>query len=256
MKAIFDDISIQCSKITTQRYSTSFSSGIRFLDKGLHAHIYAIYGFVRYADEIVDSFHDYDKAKLFAEYKTETWKAIARKISINPILNSFQHTVRTFAINHELIEHFFESMETDLQHAVHTEASYSRYIYGSAESVGLMCLKVFTGNDPAAYEELKYPAMKLGAAFQKVNFLRDMQADHAALGRIYFPGVDFNSFSDDRKRAIENDIEEDFREALVGIKALPASNLLHARSGGGPCGDRQGVSRAMPEVFLPNTEKA
>ncbi len=221
MKALFDDVSIQCSKITTQKYSTSFSSGIRFLDDWLRDHIYAIYGFVRYADEIVDSFHDYDKAELLEEFKSETWKAIQRKISLNPILNSFQHTVNAYGVERELIECFFDSMETDLNTTEHTEESYAKYILGSAEAVGLMCLRVFTANDDHKYEGLKYSAMKLGAAFQKVNFLRDVQADSQLLGRTYFPGVNFESFSQAEKRQIEQDIDKDFSDALDGIKSLP-----------------------------------
>jgi phytoene/squalene synthetase len=222
MKALFDDVSIQCSKITTQRYSTSFSSGIRFLDKGLHDHIYSIYGFVRSADEIVDSFHGYDKQQLLDEFKTETRKAVERKISLNPILNSFQHTVNTFNIDAELIESFFESMETDLHTTKHTEETYLKYIIGSAEVVGLMCLKVFTGNNAQRYESLKYSAMRLGSAFQKVNFLRDVQADCHDLGRMYLPGINFLSFSDKEKRLIEQDISKDFDDALEGIRSLPA----------------------------------
>lgn len=221
MKAIFDNVSVMCSKMTTESYSTSFSSGIRFLDKWLHDHIYSIYGFVRYADEIVDSFHEYDKAELLAEFKEETWKAIQRKISLNPILNSFQHTVNAYNIDRELIECFFESMETDLRTTEHTEESYAKYILGSAEAVGLMCLKVFTANDDERYRNLKYAAMKLGAAFQKVNFLRDVRADDQLLGRTYFPGVDLASFSHEQKRQIEQDIDKDLKEALAGIKCLP-----------------------------------
>lgn len=221
MKGLFDDVSVQCSKITTRKYSTSFSSGIYFLDKWLHGHVYSIYGFVRFADEIVDSFHDYDKAKLLEEFKEETWKALDRKISLNPILNSFQHTVNLFNIDRDLIECFFASMEADLSKTAHSEESYAKYILGSAEVVGLMCLKVFTKNDDSAYLRLKPAAMKLGAAFQKVNFLRDIQADSQELGRTYFPGVDFKFFSEADKLHIERDIESDFDAALAGIRALP-----------------------------------
>ncbi len=220
-KGIFDEVSIHCSRLTTKRYSTSFASGIRFLDRWLHDPIYAIYGFVRFADEIVDSFHDYDKAQLLDEFKAETWLAIERKISLNPILNSFQHAVNSFGIERELIQCFFDSMETDLKTTTHTEESYAKYILGSAEAVGLMCLRVFTDNDTKRYDCLKHPAMKLGAAFQKVNFLRDVRADSELLGRTYFPGVNFDSFSAEEKVQLERDIEKDFNEALQGIKMLP-----------------------------------
>jgi phytoene/squalene synthetase len=177
---------------------------------------------VRYADEIVDSFHDYNKAELLDEFKAETWKAIQRKVSLNPILNSFQDTVNSYNIDRELIECFFDSMETDLKTTEHNEESYARYILGSAEAVGLMCLKVFTANDDAKYRNLKHSAMKLGAAFQKVNFLRDIQADSKILGRTYFPGVNFESFSQNDKMQIERDISRDFKEALAGIRSLPS----------------------------------
>ncbi len=221
MKQLYDDVSAACSKYTTTLYSTSFSLGIRFLGKRLHTSIYSIYGFVRFADEIVDSFHDYDKALLLTEFKDETWKAIDRGISINPILNSFQFVVNKYNIERELIDKFFESMEADLEQTTHTQASYNNYILGSAEVVGLMCLRVFTENDNKLYLQLKHPAMKLGAAFQKVNFLRDVNADYRVLGRTYFPGVNFEQFSAYEKEQIQSDIENDFREALTGIKKLP-----------------------------------
>ena len=227
MKQLFDNVSIGCSIITTRSYSTSFSSGIRFLNKELRAPIYAIYGFVRFADEIVDSFHGYNKAELLAEFRDDTWMAIERGISLNPILNSFQHTVRQYAIDRDLIECFFDSMETDLGTTAHTPASYSKYILGSAEVVGLMCLRVFTDNDDACYQALRPAAMKLGAAFQKVNFLRDIKADSQELGRTYFPGVDIGHLSECEKMRIQEDIEADFRAALQGIKNLP----VRARGG-------------------------
>ncbi|GAA4470177.1 phytoene/squalene synthase family protein [Nemorincola caseinilytica] len=227
MKELFDKVSAACSVHTTNTYSTSFSSGIRFLHRDLREPIYGIYGFVRFADEIVDSFHGHDKATLLTEFRADTWKAIERGISVNPILNSFQHVVRTYGIERDLIECFFDSMETDLHTTVHTAASYSQYILGSAEVVGLMCLRVFVDNDNAAYESLRPAAMKLGAAFQKVNFLRDIRADNQDLGRTYFPGVDLGRLSEEEKMAIQADIEADLKEALLGIRRLP----LKARSG-------------------------
>ncbi len=224
MKQIFDDVSFACSKITTRSYSTSFSLGIRFLDQRFHDPIYAIYGFVRCADEIVDSFHDYDKAGLLQEFKEHTRQAIGQGISTNPILNSFQCVVRKYEINEELIAGFFASMEADLSHTSYTHAGYEQYIFGSAEVVGLMCLKVFTENDHELYNLLKPPAMKLGAAFQKVNFLRDMKEDYLILGRTYFPGVDFSSFNRHEKEKIIADISSDFEQALGGIRRLPVTS--------------------------------
>ena len=224
MKQLYDKVSVDCSKLTTRSYSTSFSLGIYFLASGLRAPIYSVYGFVRFADEIVDSFHDYDKAELLQEFKEDTWKAIKRKISVNPILNSFQEVVNKYSIEKELIDTFFQSMETDLKESVHSPESYDQYILGSAEVVGLMCLRVFTNTDDALYQKLKHPAMKLGAAFQKVNFLRDLQADYEVLGRTYFPGVNFNDFSAHEKDNIQREIEADFMEGLAGIRNLPESS--------------------------------
>lgn len=224
MKKLYDDVSVACSKHTTRAYSTSFSLGIYCLDRHLHSPIYSIYGFVRFADEIVDSFHDYNKKELLTEFVDETWKAIDRKISLNPILNSFQHVVNNYGIDHELIRCFLHSMETDLDRTEHSRASYDEYILGSAEVVGLMCLAVFTENDKALYNRLKGSAMKLGAAFQKVNFLRDLNNDFNELGRVYFPGVDFNSFTEEDKKDIELEILADFEEAFQGIKQLPRSS--------------------------------
>ena len=224
MKQKYDDLSFDCSKMTTRAYSTSFSLGIRFLQRHLHQSIYAIYGFVRFADEIVDSFHSYNKAVLLQEFKADTWKAIKDGISTNPILNSFQHTVARYGIENELIERFFNSMEADLEQKDHSESSYEQYIYGSAEVVGLMCLRVFTENDDILFRRLKQPARKLGAAFQKVNFLRDMSSDFLMLGRTFFPGVYFSSFSEREKEKIQLDIEADFEEALAGIRQLPPSS--------------------------------
>ena len=224
MKQLYDKVSGACSKLTTRAYSTSFSLGIHCLDKQLHDPIYAIYGFVRFADEIVDSFHDYDKATLLSEFIEETWKAIDRKISLNPILNSFQHVVHRYNIDRDLIVYFIDSMSADLEQATHSEHSYQQYIFGSAEVVGLMCLKVFTNNDAGLYNKLEQPARKLGAAFQKVNFLRDLRNDYEDLGRTYFPGVDFTSFSEKEKLQIEEDINNDLDEAYAGIMQLPKSS--------------------------------
>lgn len=224
MKKIYDEVSLACSRLTTRRYSTSFSLGIYCLNKRMHDPIYAIYGFVRFADEIVDTFHDFDKKTLFYEFKNDTWNAIRRGISTNPVLNSFQAVVHQYKIEDELITLFLKSMETDLNKADHSGDSYADYIVGSAEVVGLMCLRVFTEGDEAKYQSLYEPARKLGAAFQKVNFLRDFRADFEHLGRVYFPGVAFQSFTEADKLHIENDIENDFREALQGIKTLPRSS--------------------------------
>lgn len=222
MKAIFDNLSASCSKTTTQLYSTSFSLGIQFLDKKYHEPIYGIYGFVRLADEIVDSFHEYDKEFLMKKIRNDTTEAIELKISINPILNSFQNVVHTYKIEWALIDTFLKSMEMDLYQKEHTEDSYNQYVMGSAEVVGLMCLRVFTQGDRVVYDELKPYAMKLGAAFQKVNFLRDLMADYQLLGRNYFPDVNFQHFSAEDKMNIQKEIEADFDEALIGIKELPA----------------------------------
>jgi phytoene synthase len=224
MKQLFDRISIASSTIVTKTYSTSFSLGIKCLNKKFHDAIYSIYGFVRLADEIVDSFHDYDKLLLLQEFKADTYKAIAQGISLNPILNSFQHVVNNYAVDKELIDCFLASMEMDLQDTQHCADSYQTYILGSAEVVGLMCLRVFTENDDNLYQQLKPSAMKLGAAFQKVNFLRDLKNDYEVLGRVYFPQVDLTVFSEKEKKEIEQDIDLDFTEALAGIKQLPRSS--------------------------------
>lgn len=224
MKQLFDDISIASSKIVTKTYSTSFSLGISCLHKKFHEAIYSIYGFVRLGDEVVDSFHDYNKAELLAEFMESTYRAIDQKISLNPILNSFQHVVNNYGIDRQLIEQFLASMEMDLLDKSHSSFSYETYILGSAEVVGLMCLRVFTENDEQMYQKLKPSAMKLGAAFQKVNFLRDLKNDYEALGRVYFPGIDLTVFSQLEKEQIEAEIEKDFDAALVGIKMLPRSS--------------------------------
>lgn len=221
MKSLFDKVSIMCSEYTTRTYSTSFSLGIRFLDKEFRSPIYSIYGFVRFADEIVDTFDDYDKPYLFEKFCTDTYEAIDQKISLNPILNSFQEVVHKYNIEIELIDSFFKSMKMDLDKKQYDLKGYEEYILGSAEVVGLMCLRVFVkGNDPL-YFKLKPYSMKLGAAFQKINFLRDIKADYEILGRTYFPEVNLESFTKEQKNKIEIEIEEDFKEALIGIKALP-----------------------------------
>jgi phytoene/squalene synthetase len=226
MKELYDNISFESSKIITRTYSTSFSVGINFLNKRLHQAIFSIYGFVRLADEIVDSFHNYPKKELLDEFKQETFKALKLGISINPVIHSFQETVRKYNIDHELIILFLKSMEQDLSKIEYSNDKYNDYIVGSAEVVGLMCLMVFVEGDKKMYDSLEIPARKLGAAFQKVNFLRDVKADFNTLGRSYFPNVDLNNFSNEDKINIENDIEADFIEALDGIKNLPRSSRL------------------------------
>jgi phytoene/squalene synthetase len=221
MLDLFHELSQQCSKITTEKYSTSFSSAIKLLHVKLRVPIFNIYGFVRFADEIVDTFHEYDKATLLAEFKKETYAAIDRKISLNPILNSFQITVNEYKISHELIDAFFKSMEMDLNKAQYDTAGYKEYIYGSAEVVGLMCLFVFCEGDKNMYNNLKPTAQSLGAAFQKVNFLRDVKADYLLLSRTYFPDVDFANFTRKEKEKIEADIAADFAHAYKGIVQLP-----------------------------------
>jgi phytoene/squalene synthetase len=221
MRQLFDSLSFETSKRTTKRYSTSFSLGIRFLHKDLHKPIYNIYGFVRFADEIVDTFHDQDKEVLLNEFKEDTYKAIERGISLNPILNAFQETINKYNVPLDLIETFLKSMEMDLDNSEYDQDSYEEYILGSAEVVGLMCLKIFVKGDEKEYLRLKPSAMKLGSAFQKINFLRDLQADYKELGRTYFPGVDLENFSDVIKTQIEKDIEVDFAAGYEGIKQLP-----------------------------------
>lgn len=218
---MYDQVSLRCSKMVTRSYSTSFSLGIRLLSKDLHDPIYSIYGFVRFADEIVDSFHDFDKKDLLDRFKIDTYKAIEEGISLNPILNSFQEVVRKYNIERELIDAFLHSMEMDLVDRDYDQKSFEEYILGSAEVVGLMCLRVFLDGDEQEYQRLKQPAMKLGSAFQKVNFLRDLKADYQKLGRSYFPQVNLERFDHMSKKQIEEDIHADFAEALEGIKQLP-----------------------------------
>jgi phytoene synthase len=222
-KALFDRLSMKCSQVTTRAYSTSFSLGILCLDKDLRDPIYSVYGFVRFADEIVDTFHDYNKQKLLQRFREDTYRALEEGISLNPILNSFQRTVSEYKFERELIDQFLKSMEMDLSKTYYDEHSLNEYILGSAEVVGLMCLRVFCRGDETQYQHLKPFAMKLGSAFQKINFLRDLKADYCELGRTYFPGVDLRDFTDDTKRKIEDDIAADFRLGYEGIKQLPRS---------------------------------
>jgi phytoene/squalene synthetase len=221
MVDLFYQVSEDCSRITTQRYSTSFSSAIRLLHKDLRQPVYNIYGFVRFADEIVDTFHAHNKAELLEQFAKETYDAIDRGISMNPILNSFQRTVREYKIDLQLVDAFLRSMKMDLVKQQYGQNEYEEYIYGSAEVVGLMCLHVFCNGNKKLYEQLKAPAKSLGAAFQKVNFLRDIKADYNGLSRIYFPGCDFKNFTVRQKKEIEEDIQNDFHQAMEGILRLP-----------------------------------
>ena len=223
MKSIFDKISFDCSRSVTRAYSTSFSTAVKMLSPRIRQDIYNVYGFVRLADEIVDSFHDYDKEQLFIMFEADLENALQRGISLNPVLNAFQHTVRQYNIPRSLIDAFMKSMKQDLVKKDYaTFAEYNEYIYGSADVVGLMCLKVFVNNDDKRYEELKNPAMRLGSAFQKINFLRDLKADMEELDRSYFPTLNLNEMDDATKKAIVEEIEADLREGYKGIVQLPA----------------------------------
>ena len=223
---LFNHSALQCSKTITELYSTSFSLGIKTLGKEFRLPVYAIYGFVRYADEIVDTFHGEDKALLLAEFKTDTYKAISNKISLNPVLHSFQLAVNQYNIPLDYVEAFFYSMEMDLHDIHYNEDKYKKYIYGSAEVVGLMCLKVFCNGNENQYNNLLAPARSLGAAFQKINFLRDIKSDFEERGRTYFPEIDFTKFTDTQKLLIENDIKIDFDNAYLGILNLPEGARL------------------------------
>ena len=226
MKHLFDELSYAVSKITTQKYSTSFSLGILALSPSIRTAIYAIYGYVRLADEIVDSFHGYDKENLLNRLKEETEDALKEGISLNPILNSFQQTILQYKIDKTLIHKFLHSMEMDLHQIDYNSDLYKEYIFGSAEVVGLMCLQVFTNGNMEKYEKLKPYAMKLGSAFQKINFLRDLKDDYKVLGRTYFPNINMGVFDNDVKKQIEKEIELEFKEALIGIKKLPNSSMF------------------------------
>jgi 15-cis-phytoene synthase len=212
-----------CSELITKRYSTSFSMGIRAFEPKIRMPVYAIYGFVRFADEIVDTFHGYPKAELLERFREDTHTAIREGISLNPVLHAFQEVVHRYGIEHELIEAFLHSMEMDLYHSAYGSDLYEKYIYGSAEVVGLMCLRVFCEGDRALFDHLKSPARSLGAAFQKINFLRDLKSDFDERGRVYFPGVDFHNFTQADKRNIEAEIKKDFDDAYIGIVQLPKS---------------------------------
>lgn len=225
-KPLFDKVSGQCSALTTKAYSTSFSLGIRLLSAELRAPIHAIYGFVRFADEIVDTFHDFDKTTLLERFKADTYRAIEERISLNPILNSFQWAFHAHGMDIAHVDKFLESMERDLDQTMYDRAGYDDYIVGSAEVVGLMCLSVFVQGDRKQYEALLPHARSLGAAFQKINFLRDLQADWAGLGRTYFPGLDLKDFDLAAKRNIEAEIEADFAHAHEGIVQLPRGARL------------------------------
>ena len=218
---LYTQTSYKLSKIITRDYSTSFSLGIHMLGRKHHASIYAIYGFVRLADEIVDTFHDHDKQSLLNRFIEETDRALTEKLSTNPVLHAFQDVVHRYGIDRSYIDAFLHSMKMDLSPIVYTKKEYEEYIYGSAEVVGLMCLRVFCEGDSAIFNPLVAPARKLGAAFQKVNFLRDLRSDYIERGRVYFPGVDFEKFDDTAKAVIENDIEQDFLDAKEGIQQLP-----------------------------------
>jgi phytoene/squalene synthetase len=222
MKSIYDIVSKDCSKIVTKTYSTSFSMATKMLSNSIRQDIYNIYGFVRLADEIVDSFHDYPKKELFSKFEKDLEISLRNKISINPILNSFQYTYHKYDIDYELVSSFIDSMRLDLSKSKYkTEEEYKNYIYGSADVVGLMCLKVFVKGDRKKYDELKNSAMSLGSAFQKVNFLRDLKADFDDLNRTYFPNTDLDNLDENSKQNIITDIENDFSEGLKGIKLLP-----------------------------------
>ena len=226
MKAIFDNVSAKASKMVTRQYSTSFSLGIRFLNRDFQESIYGIYGFVRFADEIVDSFHDYNKKELLEEFKKDTYLSIDRGISLNPILNSFQEVVNKYKIDRVLIESFLKSMTMDLEKKAYTEEGYKEYILGSAEVVGLMCLCVFTEGDKNLYKELKPYAMALGSAFQKINFLRDLNDDFVGMGRMYLHNINMSEINEKIKKEIEVDIEKDFDIGLTGVKMLPKKARL------------------------------
>jgi phytoene/squalene synthetase len=227
MKEIFDSLSNTCSKEVTKAYSTSFSLATKMLAPSIRQDIYNIYGFVRLADEIVDSFHDYDKTALFNRFEKDLELALAEQISLNPILNAFQHTVRTYGIERHLIASFMDSMRLDLTKTTyHTDEEFKNYIYGSADVVGLMCLKVFVKGDVAEYEKLRSSAMHLGSAFQKVNFLRDLKADYEHLNRTYFPKVNLELLDEASKKSIIREIEDDFKKGYEGILLLPSEAKL------------------------------
>jgi phytoene synthase len=226
MDTLYNKVCMQCSKLVTNQYSTSFSLGIRMFSKEIRLPICAVYGFVRFADEIVDTFHDSDKRRLLHQFRADTYRALEEGVSLNPILHSFQQVVRKYNIPVDLIDAFLDSMEMDLDPLIFDEVLLKKYIYGSAEVIGLMCLKIFVHNDEEKFEYLKNYACTLGSVFQKINFLRDMKSDFEDRGRVYFPGVDFSDFSEADKKIIENDIHHEFTVAYEGIKKLPANSRL------------------------------
>ena len=224
MKKLFDQVSESCSRIVTESYSTSFTLATKMLDSSIRQDIYNIYGFVRFADEIVDSFHNYDKKELLNLFEKDLKKSIEDKISLNPILNSFQKTIHNYQIDYELIDSFLNSMKLDLDKKKYlTKKEFDQYVYGSADVVGLMCLKVFVKGNKNQYDNLRPYAMSLGSAFQKVNFLRDLKADHDGLNRSYFPNLNINEFDEPSKKIILDEIDKDFKHALKGIFKLPSS---------------------------------
>ena len=224
MKKLFDQVSESCSRIVTESYSTSFTLATKMLDSSIRQDIYNIYGFVRFADEIVDSFHNYDKKELLDLFEKDLKKSIEDKISLNPILNSFQKTIHSYQIDYELVDSFLNSMKLDLDKKKYlTKKEFDQYVYGSADVVGLMCLKVFVKGNKNQYNDLRPYAMSLGSAFQKVNFLRDLKADHDGLNRSYFPNLNIDEFDEPSKKIILNEIDKDFRHALKGIFKLPSS---------------------------------
>jgi len=219
---LYDETCFECSKLITQKYSTSFSQGINAFHQRFRYPVYAIYGFVRFADEIVDTFRENDQHQLLDEFKQEVFKAIRDKISLNPVLHSFQLIINQYHIEEELIKSFLTSMAMDIERKSYTENEYKDYIHGSAEVIGLMCLKIFCESDEALYQSLGPASCSLGSALQKINFLRDIEADYHERGRIYFPGVDFDNFTDSAKKSIEADIQNDLDKGYAGIKRLPA----------------------------------
>ncbi|MBK9255204.1 MAG: phytoene/squalene synthase family protein [Saprospiraceae bacterium] len=223
---LYSKVCFECNKIITNQYSTSFSLGIRMFSSHLRSPIYAIYGFVRFADEIVDTFHDHDKETLLKDFRIETFKAIDQRLSLNPVLHSFQEVVHKYNIDTHLIEAFLDSMEMDLFQNIYDKKDLDKYIYGSAEVVGLMCLHVFLDGNKNEYENLKPFAKSLGSAFQKINFLRDMKSDYEERGRVYFPDVNFHHFQEEDKKLIEADIQKEFDYAYLGIVKLPKSSRL------------------------------
>lgn len=227
MNDIYLNACLKASKIVTTKYSTSFSIGILLLDKEIRDHIYSIYGFVRLADEIVDSFHGYNQEYLLDKFESDTYEAIKNGISLNPILNSFQRTVNEYDLDHKHIDAFFQSMRMDLLKTSYNEENFENYIYGSAQVVGLMCLRIYVNGDKNLYDELRPHAISLGSAFQKVNFIRDLKDDMVDLGRSYFPNVEINNLDEKTKKQIEDDIQNDFDDALIGISKLP----INARYG-------------------------